>query len=237
MEKVLNSILTKLKNSSKLEPRFDEEIQLSRLRLKVPLVRKIQKTDYSNLATSPKENFLIWDYVWHNTDIFEVKSFALYSYQYKSLSKEEAKKIFSWVKSCTCWEHSDDLSKIIALITEEHPEIALPILQKWVKSKNKWCRRQALVGMIEYSSKRKKVLPFKIYIKNVSVLHGDSEYYVQKAIGWTLREIYNIYPKETSAYLFEHAGIISPIAFSAATEKMPKHDKSKLAIHRKQLRK
>lgn len=237
MEKVLNSILMKLKESSKLEPKFDDEIQLSRLRLKVPFVRKIQKTDYSNPSNSAKENFLIWDYVWHNTNIFEVKSLALYFYQHKSLSKEEARKILSWVKSCTCWEHSDDLSKIIALATEEHPEIALPVLQKWVKSKNKWCRRQALVGMIEYSSKRKKFLPFKVYIKNVNALHGDNEYYVQKAIGWTLREIYNIYPKETSAYFFDHAGKISPTAFSAATEKLPKDEKVKLAIQRKKLRK
>lgn len=237
MEKLLNSIETKLKEYSKLDLKFDDEIQLFRFKIKVPIVRKILKDNYIALSTDPKEALLIWDFVWHNSNIFEVKSLALYYYQYKNLKKVEAKKIIAWVKECSCWEHSDDLSKIIAMITEDYPEIALPILKKWVKSKNKWCRRQALVGMIEYASKRNKFLPYKVYINSVDALHADEEYYVQKGIGWTLREIYNIYPEETSAYFFKNAATISPIAFSAATEKLPKHVKMKLMGQRKKLRK
>ena len=236
MEKRLNSIETKLEEYSKLDLKFDDEIQLFRFKIKVPIVRKILKDNYTALSTDPREALLLWDFVWHNSDIFEVKSLALYFYQYKNLNKMEAKKILTWVNGCSCWEHSDDLSKIIAMITEDYPEMALPVLRKWIKSKNKWCRRQALVGMIEYASKREKFLPFKVYINSVDALLSDEEYYVQKGIGWTLREIYNIYPKETSAYFFKNAAIISPVAFTAATEKLPKLVKKKLISQRKKLR-
>jgi 3-methyladenine DNA glycosylase AlkD len=45
-------------------------------------------------------------------------------------------------------------------------------------------------------------------------------YYVQKGVGWTLREISNIYPNEAFAYLEANIGRISAVAFTAATEKL-----------------
>ncbi len=223
----------RLNDLAKKDPIFDEEIGLYRLRIGVPLARKCLKPDYSFISKSKENNLTAWNEVWNSSNLFEAKSQAIYYYQYKSLDQNEFKTIANWVKNCTCWEHSDDISKIIAQVTEEHPEWTLDILKKWVKSKNNWQRRQSLVGLIEYARKRKSFLPFKTYIENVHHLLNDTDYYVQKAIGWTLREIYNVYPEECLKYKTKHLNSISSIAYSAATEKLKKQDKVRLNNLRK----
>ena len=67
----------------------------------------------------------------------------------------------------------------------------------------------------------------------VEPLLDDVEYYVQKADGWTLREIYNVYPEEMTAFFKTRCLAIQPTAWSAATEKLDKKLKKSLNLERK----
>ncbi len=154
-----------------------------RLGVSVPKLRAlVKKGIFKDLNQNQK--LKAWNEVWKNSQIFEAKSLAIYSYQYKALTKTEWLKIKLWINQCDCWEHSDDLTKIYAQLFEEHPSWVLPEIKKWNKSKNLWKRRQSLVSLLEYSIKRKKVQPFDVLINFVENLLFDEEYYVQKALGW-----------------------------------------------------
>ena len=181
--------------------RDDECGEFKRMMLRVPLVRAQLKEGYSFLDGSPSSILKIWDHIWKNSEWYEVMSQALHYYQGKDLNKAEFNKIKTWVNRCHCWEHSDDLSKIFADVVEENPDWILPTLEKWNSSASPWKRRQSVVALIEYASKRKSVLPFKQLISFVDNLLGDPEYYVQKGVGWTLREIGNVYPALTLKFL------------------------------------
>lgn len=122
-------------------------------------------------------------------------------------------------------------------MVEENSQWVLPLYKKWNGSDCRWKRRQSVVGLLEYASKRKKVLPFEKLISFVDALLGDEEHYVQKGVGWTLREIYNVYPEETVKYLKKKVLQISPKAYSAATEKLSKAMKEELKEQRRQERK
>ena len=63
---------------------------------------------------------------------------------------------------------------------------------------------------------------------------SDKEYYVQKGVGWTLREMNTVYPKETFPCLVKHIKAISSIAFTIAIEKMSTQQKAQLKTLRKQ---
>ena len=106
-------------------------------------------------------------------------------------------------------------------------------LEQWNKSTNLWNRRQSLVSLLYFSRTKKVVLPYNTLINFIDSLINDQEYYVQKAIGWSLKELYNVYPKETLQYLNENIKRVSAIAFTAATEKLKKEDKERLKRIRK----
>lgn len=69
------------------------------------------------------------------------------------------------------------------------------------------------MSLLEYASKRSRFLPFVKLISFVDQLLEDSEYYVQKGVAWTIREIYNVYPIETLEYLEKNILRIQPEAF------------------------
>ncbi len=231
------SALREIETSLKALSGKSSKGQLFRHGITVPSIRKRLKAGYSFLDTdSDINNLATWDYIWKKQNSFESMSMALYFYQHRSLAKKEYQTLKNWVDQCTCWEHSDDLSKIYAQVVEDNPSWILKDLRKWNKSKSSWKRRQSLVSLLEYSSKRKKVQPFNTMISFVKNLLDDEEYYVQKGLGWTLREIYNVYPKETIRFIEAKLGKISPIAYSAATEKIERSKKIKLNERRKSIR-
>jgi len=214
--------------------------EISRIGLRVPAVRKVLKNKLFLIEVlalnqlSPREQLGLWDYVWKNTSYYESMSLALYFYQKKALTKGEFAVIDKWILRCTCWEHSDDLSKIYAQLVEEHPTWILPTLKRWNRSKNSWKRRQSLVSLIEYASKRKQVLPFDKLISFIIPLLNDNEYYVQKGLGWTVREIYNVYPLKTLQFLSQYLFQISSVAYSAAVEKLDKDTRDSFRQKRKE---
>jgi 3-methyladenine DNA glycosylase AlkD len=210
---------------------------INRIGLAVPKVRAELKKDLSFIGGTQSETLQYWDKVWKESSYFESMSLALYYYQHKNLSKSEFTKLKTWVDRCTCWEHSDDLSKIYAQVLEGNPNWVLPIYRKWNKSKCTWKKRQSVVGLLEYASKRKKTLSFNDLISFVNPLLSDEEYYVQKGIGWTLREIYNVYPEKALNYIQKNLFNISPNAYSAATEKIDKNIKKEMNDRRKRNRK
>jgi len=44
----------------------------------------------------------------------------------------------------------------------------------------------------------------------ITRLLNDKEYYVQKGLGWTLRELHNVYPEQAIAYLQTHINRSAP---------------------------
>ena len=66
------------------------------------------------------------------------------------------------------------------------------------------------------------------------------EYYVQKGVGWTIRETYNVYPVETIKFIDDNIHKIHAHAWYASSEKLPRKLKDKLVekrrYHRKSLK-
>lgn len=204
--------------------------------LRVPHLQQAMRKGFSFSKGEPNELAKIWNQVWLNSDCFEVMSMALawfYEPRQKHILKQHWSLLKKWSARIDNWAHSDTLSGIYARILEQDPEMIYPTLVKWNSSKNPWLRRLSIVSLIYYSSQREKVLPLKKILDLIQPQLEFDHYYVQKGVGWTLREVYNVYPEKTFAFVEKNIGKISAHAFSAATEKMPPKKKQHLKTLRK----
>jgi 3-methyladenine DNA glycosylase AlkD len=151
-------------------------------------------------------------------------------------------KVFSsWLLQVDNWAHSDNLSSLLAtlldcaleannkVLIDRHIQLRL----EWKRSRNPWLRRQSIVSLLNYSRLRKNTLSFDQLINFVDPLCMDQAFYVQRAVGWTLREIYNLHPGKTYLYLTKNIHKIKSLAFTAATEKLSKQQKRKIIILRR----
>lgn len=205
------------------------------LGLSVPQMRKAVKQGYTFYELPEKKIQAIWSDIVKNATYFDEVSQALLYYQYRKndLDKSHIKLFASWMPSIDNWEHSDRMSDLLAELHERFPSEVYPLYKKWNRHKNPWFRRQSIVGLFLYSNSRKKQPPFGKVLPLVHHLLKDSHLYVQKGYGWTLRELYNVYPKKTYAYLLTVAKEIPPAGWQAATEKLAKTQKARLMKIRK----
>jgi len=197
-----------------------------------PAQKKLSKQKYSFSELSSTDQLIIWDYIWNNSsDVWSgMQSFIYCESQIKDKEflADSWEIIKDWQKKVNNWGDCDALSKIYTKILEIIPDKVLEQLEQWNRSTNLWDRRQSLVSLLYFSRTKKVILPYETIIKFIDRLIDDKEYYVQKAVGWSLKELYNVYSRETLRYLEGNIKRVSSIAFTAATEKLKKEDKERL---------
>jgi 3-methyladenine DNA glycosylase AlkD len=191
-------------------------------------------------SLSPRARFKLWNEIWTSSDCFEVLNIPLIYYsdpKNHSESLAVAKPLLEWAKRLDNWAHSDSLSSIYARLLEAQGPAIDRVLKKWNTHSNPWLRRQSLVSLYYYSAQRQSVFPVSEALRRLRPLLGDSHYYVQKGVGWTLREAYNVAPEQVLAFIEANLHSIRPAAYTAATEKLNARQKEKLRRQRKEHRK
>lgn len=209
----------------------DRGSNLEHLGIKFPILRKRVKQGFSFYELEEKQILEVWDYLWQTSQYGDVLFAALEYYApivKKQVNPSHWSVMQNWSKRVDNWCHSDGLSAMYSRILENDPEKVYPQIVKWNQSKSEWLRRISLVSLIHYTGKNAVYLPLNKVLPLVSNCLNDERYYVQTAVGWVLREMGNVYPKEVKQYLENHIEKLSSIAFTRAIERMSIEEKVKL---------
>lgn len=203
----------------------------------IPAHRAAFKKGFSFSAKSFEEQLSIWDFIWKHAAGFRPRVHAFFFLERFVTKKELLAAIWkasvSWQEDVDDWGLCDALAKLNTKALEAHPGEVYSQLAAWNKSENLWKRRQSVVSLLYFSRTKKIFLPFSKIAALVSPILTDREYYVQKGVGWALREMFTVYPKETMPFLERHIKSISGIAFTIAIEKMDDAQKNFLKGRRK----
>ena len=243
----LNEVEARLKKAAKGIPKekaaeraFFMKVKMPMLGLTVPQQRQEMKKGYTFSDEALETQLPIWDYVWHNARTHEGKMQAgFYLGSLKPIPDVDYvwSVIKAWPDTMNCWDQSDEVSKAYSYMYAQKPGLLHPTYKTWNTDENPWRRRQSVVGLFCYAALHKKHPPVSKVLPLVKALLGDEDYYVQKGVGWTLRETYNVYPDKAVAFVLKHVGDIHPDAFSATIEKMTPAEKKQVKERRKEKRK
>jgi 3-methyladenine DNA glycosylase AlkD len=96
------------------------------------------------------------------------------------------------------WDTVDALaSHTVGTHFKRFPKIRERSLKKWRKSKNIWLRRAAILFQLGY----KKETDFELLAEIISENLGSDEFFINKAIGWALRQYAYIDPKAVKKFV------------------------------------
>jgi len=110
----------------------------------------------------------------------------------------------TFVLNKSWWDTVDSLaSNPIGNILYRHPELIDDFTGRWMKSGNMWLQRTCLLYQLKY----KKDLDFDRLSKFIVVLIGSKEFFINKAIGWALRQHSKVAPGDVSLFLDTHPGL------------------------------
>jgi 3-methyladenine DNA glycosylase AlkD len=203
----------------------------------IPTHRRESKQKYTFSALPFGEQLVVWDELWRTADDWWVRLHAFFFLERHIKKENELKEmwpvIVHWQDQVDDWGLCDSLAKIYTKILEVEPVVVYTQLKQWNKDKNLWKRRQSLVSLLYYSRTKKLYLDFNQIEPLITHLLADKEYYVQKGLGWALRELRNVYPVETISYLQTHIKQISAIAFTIAIEKLDAGTINEIKVLRK----
>lgn len=162
-----------------------------------------------------------------STGKYEEASFAIsFFYSNKDkLTAETFDKLGNWLEKWIInWAHTDVLSGRVLSYFFTHQIIELESLKEWNESESKWKRRAVPVTLIDVL---KTDIPLKKLLSIIEPLMLDTEKFVQKGLGWFLREAWKIYPEETEKFLLKWKDTCGRIIIQYATEKMNKKNRNR----------
>ncbi|HEX5001664.1 MAG TPA: DNA alkylation repair protein [Bacteroidia bacterium] len=106
--------------------------------------------------------------------------------KFKRKWNQDSIQLFEWMALHKSWWDSVDLisNKLIGPWFLKYPEQIVPITSAWNQSENIWLNRMSLIFQLTYRAHTDKKLLEK-YIMNLS---NSDEFFIRKAIGWSLRQ-------------------------------------------------
>lgn len=114
--------------------------------------------------------------------------YAALDYIGKSLKRFEKNDIIlaeQLITSKSWWDTVDGLApNLVAELATEYPEIIPETIEGWAFGDNLWLRRTAILFQLKYKEHTDDKLLYKYILRNAD----SKEFFIQKAIGWALRE-------------------------------------------------
>ncbi len=212
----------------------EKTTKLPVLGLRLPAIQHVEHTGFPFYDQEALEVLKTWDSIWSEANLHEAMYLPLFFYRRKLdlLDARHWRVMKRWIERVENWEHADALCALYSIFLERFSKLVEPTLRQWNRSKNPWKRRASVVSTIYYASKKRTPPSRQMVLSLIEPLLEDHDPYVQKGVGWQLREAYKLWPRETLKFLESHILDLPAITFSYATEKLSLTDKQRLKVIR-----
>lgn len=123
------------------------------------------------------------------------------------LSFEDVPRLERYVRSKQWWDTIDGLDRIIGNIGLSDGRIS-DLMLEWAEDDNFWVRRVAIDHQLLRKERTDTALLEKILIKNF----GSREFFINKAIGWSLRDYSKTDPEWVKGFIDRYRDRLSPLS-------------------------
>lgn len=184
------------------------------LGIKTPERRKLAKKLFKNID---KNTEIDWDFVfkcWEN-DFREMQYLALdyIKILQKTLLPKDITNLKKLIVSKSWWDTIDNIDLIIGQMALEFEEID-EILLEWSISENIWLRRIA----IDHQLLRKENTKTEVLEKILTNNFWSDEFFINKAIGWALRDFSKTNPVWVKNFLEKYSSKMSSLSIKEASK-------------------
>lgn len=108
------------------------------------------------------------------------------------------------------WDFVDPIAiDLIGEVFLEERSAIKPIIIKWSKDKDFWIRRATLICQMHHKSATDEELLFQLCLK----MAHEKEFFIQKAIGWALREYSKTNAKAVTQFLTTNKKLLAPLSY------------------------
>lgn len=119
----------------------------------------------------------------------------------KQLKKEHISLLETLITTKSWWDTVDLLaSNLVGPLVMQNKELIPQVIEDWATDDNMWLRRSALLFQLKYKQATDESLLYRYIIANAN----SGEFFIQKAIGWALREYSKTNPESVKQFISNH---------------------------------
>ncbi|MED1202389.1 DNA alkylation repair protein [Heyndrickxia acidicola] len=169
------------------------------LGIKAPVRRDLMKEFYLKTGILKKDFYV--DFVKEVWRLSEREyQYAALDYGSKFLRKLDPSHLallMSFITSKSWWDTVDPLaSNFIGTLASRFPEL-IEQIDQWAVDENMWLRRTAILFQLKYKGNTDEE---RLY-RNILLNANSKEFFIQKAMGWTLREYSKTNPESVQMFI------------------------------------
>lgn len=131
----------------------------------------------------------------------------------KFLKREDISKLKYLIVTKSWWDTVDLLAKVIGSLViriEGYDKIML----EWSKDSNIWLRRVAILYQLSLKDKVDEIILDKVLVNNLS----DSEFFINKAVGWALRDYSKYNPEWVREFIKKNKDNMANLSIREASK-------------------
>ncbi|WP_438319199.1 DNA alkylation repair protein [Sporosarcina sp. FA9] len=173
------------------------------LGIKSPLRKQLLREYFAEYALPEPEQ--LFEEVWKLYDLpereYQYAAFALLDKMKKYLTIEDLPELRRLIETKSWWDSVDSIApKFVGDVVKEDPERGEKVMLKWSQSDNMWTNRAAILHQLKFKQAMNTDLLFDIIKQHLE----SNEFFIQKAIGWVLREYAKSNPNIVYTFVAEH---------------------------------
>ncbi|RKQ13164.1 DNA alkylation repair protein [Oceanobacillus bengalensis] len=116
----------------------------------------------------------------------------------KKLSKEHLPLMETLITTKSWWDTVDTLAtKSVGKIAKEQPEVVAETIEGWAYCDVLWLQRTAILFQLKYKEHTDEKLLYRYILHHAT----SNEFFIQKAIGWALREYSKTNPESVKYFI------------------------------------
>jgi 3-methyladenine DNA glycosylase AlkD len=112
------------------------------------------------------------------------------------------------IRSGAWWDFVDGVGDRLCALLQAHRPMMTAVLRRWCRDEDFWIRRAAITAQLKAKADTDAELLRDVIEANMA----DQEFFIRKAIGWSLREYGKTDPDWVRQFVAVHGDGLSPLS-------------------------
>ena len=174
-----------------------------------------KKTKIENLSSLQKILLKLWE---KDQREFHYAALTLAQRYRKIMTPAILPTLETMIRNQSWWDTVDTIApNLIGYLVKTYPELT-PVMDRWIEDSYLWIRRAALLHQLRWKQETDEK---KLFTFCAKICH-EKEFFIQKAIGWVLREYSKTNPKAVGKFISQHRGRLSSLSMREGSRCLPK---------------
>lgn len=234
---IADDLATELEASGSDERAVNEKrylkSELTHYGVSVPVIRKLARRFARERKDVSKSELIgltieLWD-----RDVYELRKLAVNILAVKAevLDSDNVSFVEGLLRRSHTWALIDDLAmNVVAPMFSAMPD-AVRIRSMWAQDEDFWVRRTAMLALLPRL--RRGLEDWQEFGEYADAMLMEEEFFIQKAIGWVLREVSKHSPELVFEWMEPRASSASSVTFREAMKYLSEEQRSQLSELRK----